>query len=296
MPIRMVVTGKSGQVVSSILERAAGLEDFDVITAGRPELDLADPASVAQTIKALEPHIVVNAAAYTAVDKAEEEPELAHAINGIAAGEVARGAALAGVPVIHISTDYVFDGEMRRSYREDDPVAPLGVYGRSKLEGERLVAAANPDHYIFRTAWVYSPFGHNFVKTMLRLSQSRDTLNVVDDQLGNPTSALDIADGIIAAARRIADPSRETPSGVYNLAGTGTASWCEMARAVFAVASGRGGRSPLVHGITTAEYPTPAARPASSRLDCAKFEMVFGYRAPPWRDSLAECVKRLNLV
>jgi dTDP-4-dehydrorhamnose reductase len=293
MSLRMVVTGKAGQVVSALAERAAGRGDLEFVEVGRPELDLTDIDSITPAIHALRPDIVVNAAAYTAVDQAEEEPERAELINGVAAGEVARGAALAGAPVIQLSTDYVFDGEMRRAYREDDPVSPLGAYGRSKLEGERQVAARNANHFIFRTAWVYSPFGRNFVKTMLRLGAERDALDVVDDQLGNPTSALDIADGIIAATLQIADPESDTPAGIYNLSGRGTASWCEFAREIFAIASARGRKAPHVRGITTAEFPTAAARPASSRLDCSKFETTFDYATPRWNISLRECVERL---
>jgi dTDP-4-dehydrorhamnose reductase len=289
MPIRMIVTGKTGQIVSSLLERAGTQGDIEIVPLGRPEADFSDPVGLAAQVSGLEPDIVVNAAAYTAVDKAESEPELAHAINAAAAGEVARGAALAGAPIIQISTDYVYDGSARGSWREDDPVNPLGVYGRTKLEGEGLALDANANAFVFRTAWVYSPFGDNFVRTMLRLSESRDALNVVDDQLGNPTYALDIADGIMAAARLILDPAEETPTGIYHLAGSGTASWAELARAIFAVA----GKSVAVEAIGTADYPTPAARPANSRLDCGKFQAVFGYRAPAWRGSLATCVERL---
>lgn len=291
--MRLVVTGRNGQVVSSLAERAARESGIEIVTVGRPELDFADTPSIAPAIERLRPDIVVNAAAYTAVDKAEDDEDAAFAINAVAAGEVASGAAAAGAPVIQISTDYVFDGKVARGYREDDPVAPLGVYGRSKLAGEERAASENANCFVFRTAWVYSPFGHNFVKTMLRLAETRDELNVVDDQFGNPTSALDIADGIFAAARRITDADFETPPGIYNLAGTGTASWCEMARSVFEFGDRHGRTAPRVNAITTAEFPTPAVRPANSRLDCTRFEAVFGYRAPFWRESLAQCVERL---
>lgn len=290
MPIRVVVTGTSGQVVSALRERASTRDDIELVTIGRPDIDFREPEMIAEAVKRLDPQVVVNAAAYTAVDKAEEEPEVAQVVNGQAAAEVARGAALAGAPIIQISTDYVFDGEQRRAYREDDAVNPVGIYGASKLEGERLASAANPEHFIFRTAWVYSPFGNNFVKTMLRLSETRDALSVVDDQLGNPTSAFDIADGVLAAIGRIGGPSAKIEPGVYHLSGTGTASWCELAREIFSVA----GKPVSVKAITTAEYPTPAARPANSRLDCTRFEAAFGYRAPDWRLSLRECLARLQ--
>ena len=194
--MRILVTGRQGQVVSSLIEAAAGRPRLEIIAAGRPELDLADPASVHAAIQAARPDIVVSAAAYTAVDQAEDEPEIAAAINERGAGAVAAAAAGIGAPVIHLSTDYVFSGGGERPYREDDPAAPIGVYGATKLAGERAVAAANPRHLILRTAWVYSVYGKNFVKTMLRLAADRDSLSVVADQWGNPTSAHDIADAI----------------------------------------------------------------------------------------------------
>ena len=293
-PLRIVVTGREGQVARALAERCADQEEIRLVHAERPDFDMADPERLADKIAALAPDIVVNAAAYTAVDQAESEPDLAMAINATAAGEVARGARLAGAPVVHISTDYVFDGSLGRPYRETDPVSPLGVYGRTKLAGEKAVAAANPRHLVMRTSWVYSPFGRNFVKTMLRLAETRDEIGVVADQVGNPTSAFVIADGALAAIRsgRLQQPER--PGGIYHLSGTGSASWYEVAQAVFERHSAAGKRVPLVKAITTAEYPTPARRPADSRLDTALAEKTFGYRAPDWRVSLAETMRALE--
>lgn len=265
-----------------------------VIPVGRPELDLEQPASSLQALAAAEPDCIVNAAAYTAVDKAEAEPELAMRINGFGAGVVAAAAAALGVPLIQISTDYVFDGTSPRPWRESDATAPLGAYGRSKLAGEEAVAASTEDYAILRTAWVYSPYGGNFVKTMLRLAETRDELGVVSDQLGSPTSAPDLAEAIIAVARAlVARPGDASLRGVFHAAGTGEASWADLAEAVFAASAALGGPSAKVNRIATADYPTPARRPANSRLDCSLLAQRHGLRLPLWRDSVKTCVATL---
>lgn len=288
--MRIAVTGKTGQVVSALLERAGS--GVEVIALGRPELDLADPATIEPAIRAARPDVVVSAAAYTAVDKAEGDADAAFAINATGPGEVARVAAALGVPLIHISTDYVFDGSKSAPYVEGDPVAPLGVYGASKEAGERAVLAAHPQAVILRTAWVYSPFGANFVKTMLRLAETRPELGVVADQIGNPTSALDIADGVLkVAANLLAD--RLAPRGIFHMTGSGEASWADFAEAIFAASAGVGGPSAKVNHIGTKDYPTPAARPANSRLDCAALQAAHGVRLPDWRASTAQVVARL---
>lgn len=292
--MRLAVTGRNGQVAMSLVERAAGRPDVTVIAVGRPDLDLAAPDTVAPALAAAAPDVIVSAAAYTAVDRAEDEPDRAFAVNEEGARHVAAAAARLGVPVIHLSTDYVFDGEANRPYREDDAVAPRGVYGASKLAGERAVAAANPRHLILRTAWVYSPFGGNFVKTMLRLAGERDALSVVADQHGNPTSALDIADGVLAAAAAmVAADGRPAPCGLYHLAGSGTASWADFARFVLAASAALGGPTAPVRDIATSEFPTRAVRPANSRLDTARFAADFGWTAPPWQRSAEAVVRRL---
>ena len=291
--MRLIVTGTQGQVVTSLLERGPA-QGVEVIAVGRPELDLADPASVAAALGKVEGHAIVNAAAYTAVDKAESEEVLATRINGAGAGAVAKVAAERGLPLLHISTDYVFDGALGRPYREDDPTGPVGAYGRSKLAGERAVAAENPNAAIFRTAWVYSPFGDNFVKTMLRLGETREELSVVADQRGAPTSALDIADALIAAARKLlADPGNKSLNGVFNLTGGGEATWADFAEAIFAEAE-RHRRKPVrVKRIETKDYPTPARRPANSRLSHDKLAQTYGISLPNWRLSTRACVARL---
>jgi dTDP-4-dehydrorhamnose reductase len=239
---------------------------------------------------------VINAAAYTAVDKAEAEPDLAMRVNGEGARAVAAAAARTGRPVVQISTDYVFDGVLDRPYCEDDPVGPLGVYGRTKLAGETAVAAANARHVIARTAWVYSPFGHNFLKTMLRLGLTRDEVDVVADQWGAPTSALDLADALIAMARRlVGEPDNASLYGAFHATGSLYTSWAGFAAAIFAQAAMLGRRPVAVTPISTAQYPTPAARPANSRLDAGKLHRVYGLALPEWRSSAQHCVKRLIL-
>ena len=288
--MRILVTGKEGQVAQSLGERCT---NHELIFAGRPGLDLADAASIERTVTNVHPDLIVSAAAYTAVDNAEDEPSVAMAVNGEGPGVLARAGARIGAPIIHLSTDYIFDGSLDRPYREDDPVAPMGVYGTTKLAGECAVASSGAQYAILRTAWVYSPFGNNFVKTMLRLAGDRDSVNVVDDQRGSPTSALDIADAIVA----IADRSRTDPNwgayAIYHLAGTGEASWAEFAAAIFAESEALGGPSAIVTGIPTSAYPTKAVRPANSRLDCSRLAATFGFHAPDWRVSLREVVARL---
>ena len=289
--MRIAVTGLKGQVATSLLERA-GLE-ANVVALGRPAFDLADRGAVLAGLEAARPDVVVNAAAYTAVDKAEAEEAEAVRVNGDGAGHVAEAAARLGVPLLHLSTDYVFDGDLDRAYREDDPTAPTGAYGRSKLAGETAVAERCKDSVILRTAWVYSPFGANFVRTMLRLNETRDEVGVVADQRGNPTSALDIADAVIAIAAKVKDDRSPALRGVFHMTGSGEATWADFAEAVFHQAASRGRRQTRVKRIATADYPTPARRPANSRLDNEKLRRVYGLRLPEWRQSVADCCDRL---
>ena len=291
--MRILVTGTEGQVARAMAERAEA-HGVTVTLLGRPDLDLAEPARVVGAVCALAADIVVNAAAYTAVDQAEAEPALAQTVNEAGAHAVASAAAKMGIPIVQLSTDYVFDGSGAHPYREDDPVEPLGVYGRTKLAGERAVAEANPDHAILRTAWVYSPFGKNFVRTMLRVGQGRDEVAVVADQHGSPTSALDIADGVITVCRNLlAQPKDLSLRGVFHMTGQGYTTWADFAEAIFDRAGRQGGPSPYVRRIATAEYLTPARRPASSRLDCSRLARVHGVALPAWRQSVEACVDRL---
>ncbi|TPN83172.1 dTDP-4-dehydrorhamnose reductase [Mesorhizobium sp. CU2] len=288
--MRLAVTGREGQVATSLIEAARTRGDVEVVALGRPALDLARPETVLAALEAAKPDIVVSAAAYTAVDQAEDERDLAFAVNAVGAGKVAEAAAKLGVPVIHLSTDYVFNGAKDSAYVETDPTEPIGVYGASKLAGEQAVAAASSRHLILRTAWVYSPFGKNFVKTILRLAADRDELSVVADQWGNPTSALDIADAVLHAAARL---GHGAPFGVYHLAGTGETNWSGFARHILDASRALGGPHARVRDITTAEYPTKARRPANSRLSSAKFAAVFGWTPQIWRESTETVVGRI---
>lgn len=289
--MRILVTGLHGQVATALAERAG---KHTVIKLGRPELDLADSNSIAPALNATNADVIISTAAYTAVDKAETEAGPAYAINATGAGALAQAAAGMNIPIVHLSTDYVFDGKKAGAYLEDDVTAPLGVYGASKLAGEQLVAAANPNHAILRTAWVYSPFGTNFLKTMLRLAETRDEVRVVADQFGNPTSALDIADAVLAVAgnlHRDADPALR---GTFHMAGSGDASWADFAATIFAVSGELGGPSATVLPITTAEYPTPSPRPKNSRLNVEKLKLKHSVALPDWRASTRQVIERLT--
>lgn len=291
--MKIAVTGTAGQVVTSLIERGT-IAGHDVIAIGRPHLDLADPASVVRALEAAAPDVIVSAAAYTAVDKAETESDLAHAVNGAGAGAVAQAARLLDVPLIHISTDYVFDGTLDRPYVESDPTGPTGVYGASKLAGEQAVLDTHDNSAVLRVAWVYSPFGSNFVKTMLRLAGDRDELGVVGDQVGNPTSALAIADGILQVATNMVADGSPALRGVFHMTAQGEGSWADLAQAIFAASAARGGPSASVRPIGTVDYPTPAARPANSRLDCGLIAQSHGVTLPDWRTSLDVVMDRLQ--
>ena len=290
--MRIVVTGVSGQIVRSLIERGPQ-QGHEVVALGRPQLDLAgDANSIIAAIELARPEVIVSAAAYTAVDKAESEPDQAFAINQRGAGAVARAARRLSVPLIHISTDYVFNGDKTSPYTEEDATGPTGVYGASKLAGEQVVLAENADCAILRTAWVYSPFGTNFVRTMLRLAADRDEIGVVADQLGNPTSALEIADGVLSVAANL-ESDASLGRGIFHMAAAGEASWAEFAEAIFEVSGSAGGPTAVVKPLTSAEYPTPAKRPCNSRLDSSKLERVHGVRLPHWRRSLEPVVSRI---
>lgn len=289
--LRVAVTGRMGQVVTSLIERAP--REIEVIALGRPELDLSQAESVVATLRSVHCDAIINAAAYTAVDRAENEPDLAMRINGDGAGYVAETAAELGIPLLHLSTDYVFDGNLDRPYHEHDPTGPTGAYGRSKLAGEQKIASLHANHAILRTAWVYSPFGTNFVKTMLNLGGTRDEIRVVADQIGNPTSALDIADALLAIVQRLrTDPAPEL-RGIFHMTGTGEATWADLAELVFAEAEKYGRKHVAVTRIGTTLYPTLARRPANSKLDNSKLRGAYNISLPRWHQSVAACVARL---
>lgn len=283
--MKILVFGKNGQVAQCLGEEAGG---YEVALLGREECDLMVEGAGAAAIASHEPDIVINAAAYTAVDKAEEDTEAAARLNETAPRELAIAATAAEARFIHISTDYVFDGAAERSYSEDDPVNPLNVYGATKRNGEVAILDACPDAVIMRTSWVFSEFGGNFVKTMLRLGGERPELNIVGDQVGGPTPARDIAMALILIAGKL---HRGAPGGgIYHYQGAPPASWADFAKEIFSAS----GHSVTVNEIATAEFPTPAQRPLRTILDCARIERDFGLAAPDWRAGLVGVVDRLT--
>ena len=293
MTLKVLQFGATGQV-GQALAAAAG-EAVDLTILSRADIDLTDLAAIRAAILAADCDLVWNAAAFTQVDKAEAEPETAFAVNAAAPGAMAAASAERGLPFVHLSTDSVFDGQTDRPYVETDPARPISVYGRSKLAGEQAVLATYPENSaVLRVAWVYSPFGGNFVKTMLRLAGDRDDLGVVGDQVGNPTSALAIADGILQVATNMVSGSYPDQRGIFHMTAQGEGSWADFAQAIFAASTARGGPSASVRNIGTADYPTPATRPANSRLDCARIAKVHGVTLPDWRTSLDEVMDRLQ--
>ncbi|MEH6488039.1 dTDP-4-dehydrorhamnose reductase [Hyphomonas oceanitis] len=288
----ILVAGRSGQVARALAATPLPAA-VKLVALGRPDLDLLDPNSITRAMDRVLPDLVINAAAYTAVDQAETDDANAFALNADGAAHLAKAAAERGAPILHLSTDYVFDGSKSGPYVETDPVAPLGVYGASKLAGEKAVAAANPDHLILRTAWVYSAVGKNFVKTMLRLADTRDEVGVVADQVGNPTSAADIAWALIAMAQRIRSGPAAYVPGVYHMTATGDASWADFAEAIFAASAALGGPSANVNRIGSSEFPAPVKRPGNSRLDCGRLSAAFGVTLPDWQGSTLACVTEL---
>ncbi len=289
----ILVVGAQGQVARSLCEEAAG-RPLSLTALGRPDLDLTEPESLNRAMDTTRPDVVINAAAYTNVDAAEDDEAAAYALNCDGPGVLASLCAARDIPLIHISTDYVFDGSKNTPYTENDTPAPLGVYGRSKHEGECAVMAATPKHVIARTAWVYSPFGHNFLKTMLKVARSRDTLNVVDDQIGCPTYAPHIACGLLDIAQQIAGWEADAQGwGIYNMVADGEASWYDFACEIFSCSARHGGPVATVHPIPSAQYPTPTRRPANSRLSRHKLAETFKVSLPDWKAGTAHCIERL---
>ena len=277
--MRLVVFGQTGQVARE-LQRLVPEARF----LSRAEADLANPAACAAAVQGCD--AVINAAAWTAVDKAEAEEAAATVVNGEAPGAMARACAAQGIPFLHISTDYVFDGQGTAAFKPSDPVAPLNAYGRSKLEGEGQVLASGAQALILRTSWVVSSHGANFVKTMLRLGRDRDTLNVVGDQIGGPTPAAAIAEALVTTARAM---RQGAPGGVHHFAGSPDVSWADFAREIMTQA----GLSCQINDIPTSAYPTPAKRPGNSRMDCSALEAAFGITRPDWRAHLTQIIKDL---
>ena len=285
----ILLTGGTGQV-GAALRRLSG-DGFRIFAPGRDQLDLADPQSI-QTMVASRPwRAIISSGAYTAVDRAETDIEAAWAVNATGPAALAAAAARADIPILHLSTDFVFSGTKASPYVESDPIGPLGVYGASKAAGEIGVAVANARHLILRTAWVVSSDGANFIKTMLRLAETRDEISVVNDQIGCPTSAGDIAGALKAALTRL--EATDPPYGTYHLVNSGEASWHELAAAVFAQARSAGRKIPDLKAIPTSGYPTPARRPGNSRLDTARLTRDFGLKLRPWQEAVSDVVTAL---
>jgi dTDP-4-dehydrorhamnose reductase len=285
--VKVLVFGQTGQLARELVRRAGNI---DLEVRGRNVADFTDPDACAALVEVTDADAVINAVAYTAVDKAEEDEDLAEMINATTPGALARAAAARGLPFVHISTDYVFDGSGDQPFLPDHPTGPLGAYGRTKLHGEEAVRAAGGVHAILRTSWVVSAHGHNFIKTMLKLGRDRDRLTIVADQIGGPTPAAALADACLAAARGLlADPAL---TGTYHVSGGPDVSWADFAREIFAQA----GIACEVVDIPTTDYPTPAARPLNSRMDNSSFETAFGLPRPDWRAGLKDILKDLGEI
>jgi dTDP-4-dehydrorhamnose reductase len=300
---RILLTGVSGQLGGDLLPLLLPLGA--VIAPGRSELDLADPASVRRFVMRQKPDWIINPAAYTSVDKAESEPDLAYAINAQSPGVLGEAAAELGIPVIHFSTDYVFNGEGTAPWLETDATGPLGVYGASKLAGEQALAASGAAHLIFRTSWVYSCRGKNFLLTILRLAQEKEELRIVDDQHGAPTWSRDLARLVLHAMKKIVEQSASAAvsaldavravQGIYNATDSGETTWFGFAQEFLRLASAARPEATLARlvPIPTSQYPTPARRPSNSRLDCSRLRQVFGLTLPPWQQSTAAVVSEV---
>ena len=288
--MKILVFGASGQIGREVC-RATWPPRYAILPLDRKAVDITKSAAVSAMLARETPDLVINLAAYTAVDRAESEPEVAWAANCVGAAHIAGACDESATPLVHLSTDYVFDGRKTGPYREEDAVGPLGVYGRSKEAGERAVRAAVARHMILRTAWVFGAYGANFVKTMLRLAAERPVLRVVADQRGCPTAAAAIAAALMVIAAHI--ERGKAKWGTYHFVGAGATSWHSFAQAIFDQAAPQLAACPQVEPITTEQYPTPARRPMNSVLDCRKIEEVFGISSPPWRTALATVIREL---
>lgn len=289
---KVLIVGSSGQVARSLVACAPN-DRMKIAALGRPQLDLTDPTSVETVMMAMRPDLVINAAAYTAVDTAEKEKAAAFALNATGAAFLSEASTMVCAPIIHLSTDYVFNGQKLSPYVESDAVDPIGAYGRSKLAGELAVAATNPRHLILRTAWVYSHYENNFLSKMLRAAEAEEEISVVHDQIGNPTSAADLAEAIWKLASCILSQPASKTTGVYNLVARGEATWAEFAEEIFRVSAEMKGPSARVRRISAIDYPAAARRPPNSRLDGTKLSRDFDITLPCWQASLRRCVGEL---
>lgn len=288
----ILVIGRNGQL-ARCLRAVADARSLSMVALGHQQLDLEIRDGADELIKSIAPSIIINAAAYTAVDRAESEAAKAYIINRDGAAELADIAWRLKTPFIHLSTDFVFDGTKPDAYEESDTPAPVNVYGASKLAAEAAVLAAHPLATIVRCSWLYSPYGTNFVRTMLRLCETQPIVRVVQDQQGNPTSAAELAEALLRIVKRTLAGDRRAAAGIFHIAGSGDTSWYGFAQAIFGSLVRRGMHVPRLEAITTEQYPTAARRPRNSRLDCSKAERTFGIRLPDWRQSLEICLDQL---
>jgi dTDP-4-dehydrorhamnose reductase len=288
----ILIAGRNGQLAKCLRDLAA-MRGLPAVALGHRELDLENREGIDELIASIAPSAIINTAAYTAVDRAESEAAKVFSINRDGAAALANVAWQMNIPLIHLSTDYVFDGAKPDAYDESDIPAPLNVYGASKLAGEAAVLAAHPLATVIRCSWLYSPYGSNFVRTMLRLCETQPIARVVRDQQGNPTYAYDLAEAVLQIAERSVTVDRRAAAGIFHLAGQGETSWHDFAKAIFDELSRRGARIPTLEAITTEEFPTAARRPRNSRLDSSKAERVFGIRLASWRHSLEACLDQL---
>lgn len=291
--MRLLIAGWHGQVARALIEEAPSRSEIKALAAGRAALDVRDPRSIERAFGDLSPTIVVNSAAYTAVDQAEREPDSAFAMNRDGARLLAQAAARRNIPVIHLSTHYVFDGTKPTPYVERDEPNPVTAYGASKLAGEQAVQDANPRHIIIRTGWVFGPAGQNFATKMLGVAAGSAPLRVVSDQRGSPTYAPHLASAILDVAGKLGAMD-DRAWGTYHAAGAGAATWYDLAGEILARAADRGRSGAVLEPIVSADYPSEASRPMNSELDCARFEHTFGIRLPPWQHGVAACVERLS--
>jgi len=290
---RVLVAGKNGQLARSLQSLAGAASDLDFRFFGRQELDITDATACRAIVDRHRPDLVLNLAAYTDVDAAELHPQEADAVNSAGAGNLARAAAAREAPIVHVSTDYVFDGRKLSAYDETDETHPVNRYGASKLSGERLVEQANPNHLVVRTAWLYSPFARNFVSRLLSAAASRRSCAIVADQIGNPTSALDLAGALLVITRRLVEKDRDALSGVYHLASPEPMSRFEWARMIVGLSAGMSGPDCRIQAATTSDFPTPATRPLRTALNSGRFHESFGFDFPPAQKSMSDVLRLL---
>ncbi len=290
--MKILLTGSLGQLGREIKEVAIN-SGLDIISMDLPEIDITDSENLRRIFSEVKPSVVVNAAAYTAVDLAETQKNICYAANSDGPANLARLCVKNNAQLIHISTDYVFDGNSKIPYSEDDPVAPINVYGKSKVEGETAVLSTPGRHIILRTSWLYGRYGKNFVKTMLRMGQEKESIQVVNDQYGCPTCAYDLADTIVAVIRWVSEEN-SNKSGVYHYCGSGITTWYEFAVSIFEIVKELGlKRIPLIKPISTSQYPTAAKRPLYTALDCSKIKKRFGVELKPWKQSLKRTIHQI---